>query len=182
MKKILLFITVLCTSCSLSSPFDNEFRNTHIVYEGIIEAYSNGPYDYQKKEKQEIVMELWFPKEDFVYGYWKKKGEFGKHYLRGFFWNYRPLHKKDINRRENDNSRFSGLFYEMKKYKNYRLSLSEYKDECFSDPGDKSFYIYNFEEGKLQGSYYASSVYTLTDGKKSWRTAFSTTVDLRRTN
>ena len=187
MKKLVIFIFIFfCFGCS--SPFDN-LRDEHIVYEGTIENYMSGPI---ARSKQEIVMELWFAKQDFIHGYWKSKGANTKHYLKGELTTLRQMYGSDArNQRKEDNQQFGYVtngkgmlwFKEMSgSNAKYRIRLTEYSDEHFSKMGENAFYIYNFEDGKLQGSYHSFIAHHITDGKDEWSTAFSTLFHLKRTN
>ena len=171
-----------------SSPFD-ELQNAHVVYEGTIENYMSGPVAHSK---QEIVMELWFAKKDFIHGYWKVKGTNAKHYLKGELTTLHKMYGSDAKKqRKEDNQRFGYVtsgkgmlwFKEMSgSNAKYRIHLFEYSDEHFSKLGENAFYVYNFEDGKFQGSYYSFIGHYITDGKDEWSTAFTTLFHLKRVN
>jgi hypothetical protein len=188
MKRILFFCSILfCISCSTTSPFD-KLQNDHVTYEGAIENYSVGPTFYPKKD---VIMELWFPQKDFIYGYWKEKGSSQKHYLKGEMTTLRTMYGSNARKeRKEDNTRYGYVTsgYGMLWFKemsgsnaNYRIRLIEYRDEHFSDYTDNAFYVYNFEDGKFQGSYYAWKASYLTNGRDSWSTGFTTLFHLERT-
>lgn len=186
--RIILFIccTVLCMTGCTSSPFD-KLQNDHIIYEGTIENYSVGPHYYPKKE---IIMELWFPQKDFIYGYWKEKGTKRKHYLKGKLTTLRTMYGSNAKqKRKEDNiqygyvtSGYGMLWFKEMSGSNakYRIRLVEYNDELFSKSSDNAFYVYNFEDGKLQGSYYSQKATYLTNGRDSWSTAFTTLFHLKK--
>ena len=188
MKKILYFCIMLLCASGCTSPF-NELQNDHIIYEGTIENYSVGPQFYSKKD---IIMELWFPQKDFIHGYWKEKGTSRKHYLKGELTTLREMYGSNARKERKDDNRRYGYVtsgYGMIWFKEmggqnarYRIRLTEYNDEHFSDYSDNAFYVYNFEDGKLQGSYHTWKASYLTNGKDSWSTAFSTLFYLKRTN
>ena len=187
LKLAVAFTTVFIVfGCSYHNPFDS--LQSHAVYEGIIEHYSIGPQFYSKRE---IIMELWFRDESFIHGYWMEKGTNNKHYLKGEFSSL----KKMVGRRYvkeqklEDKKRYGYAtngwadiwFEEMsKKNADYRIQLLEYYDENFSNWTNNAIYVYNFEDGKFQGSYFAMVAQYLTDGKDTWSTHFSTLFNLKR--
>lgn len=180
---LLVFAFIVCNSCTNdAAQFDKTLRNYHYIYEGVIDNYSVGPDFHSKKE---VVMELWFSKHDFIHGYWKEKGSDYKHYLLGSFASLKTIYGADAKRKQKEDARRYGYgmtwFKEMSgKNAKYRIRLTEYSDEHFSNYTDNAFYVFNFEDGRLQGSYYSYIATVVGDGKESWSTSFSTLFYLKR--
>lgn len=185
-KSLFIAILFILVSCSADSTFQM-LRNRHIVYEGQIQNYSVGPNYYST---QDVVMELWYSEPTFIYGYWQKKGSKQKHYLKGRITTLETMYGYFEGRRKIKSERIDYTyehpdwrFKEMSKRNRWcRILLYEYQDEHFENFGDNCFYVYNFEGGKLQGSYYSHTYTFRTIGKDTYDTEFSTKFSVKDPN
>ncbi len=155
--------------------------NTHYKYEGTIDGYYTGPIAHPPMD---ITMELWFEDLSFIHGYWQDKKTMYKYYLKGNVISIRNNHgyKGWSNALKDCEISSRSSFTKMKKESdNYRIILSEYSDENFSRPTSESFYVYNFEDGRLAGCYYNAVTTRIGDGKRDWSTYFTTLFRLKGT-
>lgn len=178
MKKIILLLcTILFMSCSNYSPFETWFRGNHYSYTGKIECYSVGPVFYPTKD---IIMELWYREPTFIHGYWKEKGSSKKYYLKGDIISLKETQGifRWRNKIKKENIQFQGgwpKFVGMsKRHAPYRINLNEYEDENYENPTRNVFYVYNFEDYKLHGTYYNYIHTYLTNGRDTWSSGFNT--------
>lgn len=183
-KSLIPLFSILLLSCSNYHTPLNSILGTTQHYEGLIESYSVGPNFYPEKQ---IEMTLSFESYDYVHGFWVSADNPNyRHYVKGDFTTLRTMYGGAEGRRVQKEERektYGASFREMsRELAPYRIRLTEYTDypgASNSRTTDNAFYVYNFEGGKLQGSYYAWRATTLTNGKDTWHSGFTTKFHLK---
>lgn len=183
-KYFMIFLCVSLLSCNEDHAPLKPILGTTLHYEGTIESYSVGPHFYSAKQ---IEMTLSFDDINNVNGFWTSKDNPSyRHYVKGHFTTLKDMYGRAEGKRiqkEEREKTYGTSFKEMSDgLAVYRIRLTEYSDypgAPNSRATDCAFYVYNFESGKLQGSYYSWMATTVTNGTDSWSTAFSTKFNLK---